>query len=54
MSDSKLIQVRATVNLPKLATGQEAFVDPTDHYIAGCLERGTLVPVERPSANPHE
>jgi hypothetical protein len=37
------IPVRATINLPGLARGKEALVDPDDPYIAGCLERGRLV-----------
>lgn len=39
-----LVEVRATVSLPKLSVGRVALVDPGDPYIAGCLKRGTLVP----------
>lgn len=44
--DSAAVLVRATVNLPRLPAGTEALVDPTIPYIAGCLDKGLLVPVE--------
>ena len=41
--------VRATINLPGLARGQEAEADPEVTYIATCLEAGYLVEVETES-----
>lgn len=37
------VEVRATVNLPELAVGQVALVDPARPYIATLLEGGILV-----------
>lgn len=38
--------VEATVNLPGLRRGERAHVDPALPYIADCLARELVVPVE--------
>lgn len=34
--------MRATIGLPGLPLGREVLVDPSDPYMANCLERGYL------------
>lgn len=42
-----MILVRATINLPGLAAGQEAMADPDDPDVRACLEAKYLVIVDR-------
>jgi hypothetical protein len=44
---AKLIEVRATINLPNLGHDQIAIVDPSIPYVAMCLEHGYVVPTAR-------
>lgn len=44
------LQVLATINLPGLPLGREAFIDPTDPYMADCLARGYLQRLPRDGA----
>lgn len=37
------IEVQATINLPGLRAGQDAWVDPEVPYIAGALRAGYLI-----------
>lgn len=46
MPKRKLITARASVNLPGLAAGATAQVDPTDNRVAGLLRTGLLVDEE--------
>lgn len=45
------LHVRATISLPGLRVGEEAIVDSENDYVALCLERGYLVPVEEASGS---
>lgn len=45
MTEQQIV-VRATVHLPGLGVGQEALADPTDPYVAECLEHALVVPVD--------
>jgi hypothetical protein len=40
--DGEKIWAQATISLPGLPLGRDALVDPSDPYIADCLERGYL------------
>lgn len=43
------IWARATINLPGLARGQEALVDPTVPYIGAALENRYLIAIDEPA-----
>jgi hypothetical protein len=43
------IWVRATISLPGLPLGRAVLVDPSDSYMADCLERGYLQPIQEVS-----
>jgi hypothetical protein len=40
------LRVRATISLPGLRVGEQAIVDTENDFVALCLEREYLVPVE--------
>lgn len=40
--------VRATINLPGLRAGREAWVDPEEEYVKVCLAASYLVAVDEP------
>lgn len=42
------IYVRATINMPELAQGEEVWVDPEIPYIRNALEALFLIPVDAP------
>lgn len=46
------ILVRATIKLAGIPLGAVGHVDPRSPYIAACLARGYLVPVEYPPRDP--
>ena len=48
MYGKKTIRARATVNLPNLRAGETADVDPTQPYVAACLRRRLLIPLDEP------
>lgn len=43
----RVVEVRATVNLPGLSVGSLALVDPERPYIKTCLDSGMIVPTGR-------
>lgn len=49
-----LLIVRATVNLAGLRAGETALVDPRQPYIASCLARELIVPVDDKSSEDGE
>lgn len=45
---AEFLLVRSTIHLPEIGMGAVGTVDPRIPYIAGCLERGFLVPIGEP------